>query len=468
MSINSAMAAGVSGLIANSSALAAISDNIANVNTVAYKRNQTNFETVVTAQAVPGHYSAGGVEALTRKLVNTQGLIQAANSSTDLAINGDGFFVATTKGMGLSPTDERLFTRSGSFTVDANGYLVNDAGLYLQGWPVNAAGGFNVNPSDLTAMTPINVKSLGTAVSPTSVVQINANLDSRTPVSAAVTGATYAANGATSMADYANNVANNVNPNTATPPDAPPFEMNVFDSTGGAHKIALSFVKSTTPNQWLAEVYSVPASDVASAGQPGQIASGIVAFNSNGSIDLSATTLFGAAGAAPVLNLGASGGTAPAWATSLGLGAQSVTLDMSNVTQLAGTSVLNSVNADGAAAGNVTSISVSTDGIVSAIFDNGQVRKISQIGIATFPNPDGLHSISGGAYEAATAAGVMVAKQPGIGGAGKVAPSSLEASTVDLSSEFTGLIVTQRAYSASSKIITTADQMLDELIQMKR
>src|SRR6516165_10448398 len=151
MSINSAMLAGVSGLVANSSALAAISDNIANVNTVAYKRNQVNFAQVVTAQAVPGHYSAGGVEAITRQLVHQQGLVQTANSSTDLAINGDGFFVATTKGFGLTNADERVFTRSGSFTVDANGYMVNDSGLYLQGWPANASGGFDVNPSDLTS-----------------------------------------------------------------------------------------------------------------------------------------------------------------------------------------------------------------------------------------------------------------------------------------------------------------------------
>jgi flagellar hook protein FlgE len=468
MSINSAMAAGVSGLIANSSALAAISDNISNVNTVAYKRNQTNFEAVVTAQAVPGHYSAGGTEALTRKLVSQQGLIQAANSTTDLAINGDGFFVATTKGQGLLPTDERVFTRSGSFNVDAQGYLVNDAGLYLQGWPVNAAGGFDINPSDLNAMAPINVKSLGTAVAPTSEVQINANLDSRT-VANTTALATYSAGSTSSMADYAYNLANGISPNTGTAPDFPPFEMNVFDSTGGSHKIAVSFLKSSTPNQWNAEVYAVPATDVASAGEPGQITSGVVAFNSDGSIDLANTTLFGAAGASPVLNLAASGsGSTPAWATSLGLSAQSVTLDMSHVTQLAGTSALNSVNSDGASAGNVVSITVDPTGVVSAVFDNSQVRKIAQIGVATFPNADGLQTISGGAYRAASAAGVMVVKQPGVGGAGKISPSSLEASTVDLSSEFTGLITTQRAYSASSKIITTADQMLDELIQMKR
>jgi len=184
MSINSAMLAGVSGLVANASALAAVSDNIANVNTVAYKRNQTNFSSVVTAQAVPGRYSAGGVQALTRQLVSQQGLIQTANSATDIAINGDGFFVVTNKGQGLTNADERLFTRSGAFTVDANGYLVNDAKLYLQGWPVDSTGNVTVDPSDLTSMQPINIKSLGTAVTPTSEVQLNASLFKNQAVSA--------------------------------------------------------------------------------------------------------------------------------------------------------------------------------------------------------------------------------------------------------------------------------------------
>jgi len=466
MSINSAMSAGVSGLVANSSALAAISDNIANVNTIAYKRNQVNFASVVTAQAVPGHYSAGGVQAVTRSLIGQQGLVQTANSPTDLAINGDGFFVATSKGFGLSNADPRLFTRSGSFSVDANGYMVNDAGLYLQGWPVNAAGGFSVDPSDLTSMQPINVKALGTAVAPTSSVEINATLDKRTAASAAA--ATYDPT-TKSMADY----AVNANAATGTAPDFT-MQMSLIDSVGGSHKVAMALLKTATPNQWAAEIYAVPATDVtAAAGKPaGQIAAGIVEFNSDGSINLSATggtTLFGAAGSPTDIVLGSSAaGPAPQWAAGLGVSAQTVSLDMTKISQLAATSALNSVNSDGASVGNVISVQVDKDGVVSAIFDNSQVRKLAQIGLATFPNPDGLKPVSGNAFEATRNAGVMVAKPPGVGGSGKIAPSSLEASTVDLSAEFTGLITTQKAYSASSKIITTADQMLDELIQMKR
>ncbi len=460
MSINSALLAGVSGLVANSSALAAISDNIANVNTVAYKRHQISFSNLVTAQAVSGRYSAGGVTGVSRQFVSQQGLIQSSNGSTDLAISGDGFFVVTEKGTGLTPADAREFTRSGGFGVDSEGFLVNDSKLYLQGWPLQANGTFDINPSDVNKLSSINVKNLGAAVQATSAVDLSANIDKGGAVSAGA--ATYNATTVASMADYAND------PTTGTKPDFT-VEMNVIDSTGGSHKVAMAFLKTTTPNQWSAEIYSIPASDVTVAGRPGQLAKGVVNFNQDGSIDLSTSTLFGAAGATPTLALAASGtaGT-PRWADAQGIAGQSLDYDLTKLTQYAAASTVNSVNSNGASVGNVVGVQVSQDGIVSAIFDNSQVRKIAKIAVATFPNSDGLKSVSGNAYQATIPAGQMVIKEAGIGGAGAISPSSLEASTVDLSSEFTGLISTQKAYSASSKIITTADQMLDELINIIR
>ena len=465
MSINSALLSGVSGLVANSSALAAISDNIANVNTVAYKRNQVNFANVVTAQAVKGKYSAGGVQGVTRQFVSTQGLIQASGSATDLAISGDGFFVVTDKGAGLTASDARKFTRQGSFSVDADGFLKNDSGLYLQGWPVQSNGTFNINPSDLTTMNAINVKNLGAAVTPTTDVGISANLDKNGVVSAAE--ATYnptSAGLANSMADYANGIA------TGSKPDFT-IEMNVIDSTGGSRKVAMAFLKDNTPNTWHAEIYALPIADVTAAGaaRPGQLASGNVSFLPDGTIDLTTTTLFGAAGAAPTLTIGNSAtGTAPKWATGLGLAAQAIDLDLTKISQYAATSTVNSISQNGAGVGNVVAIEVDDAGIVSAIYDNSQIRTVAKVGLATFPNADSLAQVSGNAYRPTIQAGEMTVKEAGVGGAGKISPSSLEASTVDLSAEFTGLIQTQKAYSASSKIITTADQMLEELINIKR
>jgi flagellar hook protein FlgE len=460
MSINSAMLAGVSGLVANSSALAAISDNIANVNTTAYKRNQVNFANVVTAQAVQGRYSAGGVQGVTHTYVSQQGLIQSASSTTDLAISGDGFFVVTDKGAGVTASDPRKFTRSGQFNVDASGFLVNDSGLYLQGWPASPAGTFTIDPSDLTKLNSINIKNLGAAVQATGNVGIAANLDATGVISPGEAAYLPATN--TSMADFANGAA------TGTKPDFT-MDLNVTDSVGGSRKIEMAFLKSSAnPNEWHAETYSVPASDVAVGGRPGQIASGVVDFNSDGTINLGTTTLFGAAGATPQIALAASGGAAPAWATALGLNAQTVNLDLTKVTQFAANSTVDSISNDGAGVGNIVGVQVDQHGVVSAIYDNSQVRKIAKVALATFPDPDALKPVSGNAYQVTIPAGQMVLKDPGTGGAGQISPSSLEASTVDLSSEFTGLISTQKAYSASSKIITTADTMLDELINIIR
>jgi flagellar hook protein FlgE len=464
MSINSALLAGVSGLVANSSALAAISDNIANVNTTAYKRNQVDFSTMVTSQAVKGEYSAGGVQGNNHSYVSQQGLIQAASSTTDLAISGDGFFVVTTKGAGLTAADPREFTRAGTFEPDADGFLKNDAGLYLQGWPMLANGTFDSDPSDLSKLGAINVKNLGAAVQQTSSVGISANLDQTTPIPAS---STYNASTA-SMAAYAA-----TNGASGTAPDATPIELSVVDSVGGTHKFALAFSRTTTPNVWNAEIYAVPASDVTST-PSGQVKAGTVTFNTDGTIDLNKTTLFGpatvppAAPSSPTINLAASGGASPAWGTSLGIAQQSFTFDLKQLTQLASASTVNSVSGDGASAGNIIGVQVGADGVVSALFDNSQVRKIAKVAIATFPNANGLQSISGNAYMGTLDAGTMTLKAAGAGGAGKISPSSLEASTVDLSSEFTGLITTQKAYSASSKIITTADTMLDELINIIR
>ncbi|HMO42141.1 MAG TPA: flagellar hook protein FlgE [Phenylobacterium sp.] len=461
MSINSAMLAGVSGLTANSSALAAISDNIANINTVAYKRNQVNFANIVTAQAVTGRYSAGGVQGLTRQYISQQGLIQSANSSTDLAISGDGFFIVTEKGAGLTSADKRVFTRAGSFSVDPDGFLRNDAGFYLQGWPIAADGSIRYNPSDLTELNSINVKNLGSAVQATANVVLSANLNKTQTISAAE--ATYDAT-TRSMADW----EVNSDPATGTQPDFT-IEMNVVDTVGGIHKIAMSFLKSdANPNEWHAEIYAIPASDV-TGGPSGQITAGMVVFNSDGTMDLANTTLFGAAGAAPSISLAASGAAGtPRWADTLGVGAQDIAFDLDNVTQYASASTVKVVNPDGATVGTVVGVEVDELGVVSAIFDNSQVRKIAQIGVATFANPDGLRAVSGNAYRATIESGEFTIKQAGLSGAGTISPSTLENSTVDLSAEITGLITTQKAYSACSRIITTSDQMLDELISMRR
>ena len=562
MSINSAMLSGVSGLISNSSALAAISDNIANVNTVGYKRSSANFSTLVTSQSKNATYSAGGVSAKTHQFISQQGLTQSTSSNLDLSIAGSGFFVGTEKPEGLTATDTRSFTRAGSFQLDNLGYLKNDAGLYLQGWLADpVTGTITPDPSDLTELSSINVGSVGGTAEKTTRVGVNANLRSEQPVSAAAntvvpmtgvaetvpvgtanytisysptgTGNQYAvsikragvetatgvatfnpttgaltgylpdtplATASTttvtmsggqvvnltdlglstktaavtsgaydpttrSMSDYAKD------PTTGVKPD---FEVQipVSDSKGGQRTVTLSLLKGPGPNEWFAELRAKPGDLDNNAN--GLISSGKVTFTNDGKL-ASVGNLFG--GVTPTaISIGASDplatGTAPRWADGLGIDSQTLQVDLANaaggLTQFNSQSVVQSVNTNGTAFGNLTNIEVDDEGYVSAIFDNGVTRRIAQVAIATFSNPNGLKGVNGNAYRVTNESGTFSLKTPGGGGAGSIAPSTLEASTVDLSTEFTGLITTQRAYSASSKIITTADQMLEELLSIKR
>jgi flagellar hook protein FlgE len=269
----------------------------------------------------------------------------------------------------------------------------------------------------------------------------------------------------------------------------PDFKMNipVSDSKGGQRNLELRFLKSDEPNIWFAEIVSVPASDVI-AGAPyanGQIKTGKIAFTPSGRLDVdtmkawpAGTGLFDDPTMA-TLNFGKSDPanlTMPAgevaWADGLGIAAQAVTLDLNTsaggLSQLNTASVVQSTVTNGTAFGNLSEIKIDEGGFVTAIFDNGVMRRIAQVAVATFPSPDSLREVSGNAYAVSLQSGTFNLKAAGTGGAGEIAAKQLESSTVDLSAEFTGLITTQRAYSASSKIITTADEMLAELINIKR
>jgi flagellar hook protein FlgE len=197
----------------------------------------------------------------------------------------------------------------------------------------------------------------------------------------------------------------------------------------------------------------------------------VVKFNSDGSLNLAGTTLFGAPGSSTI-NLLASDSaltTGKRYASALGNAAQSIEFDLSNkFTQTDNVSQLISQSANGTAFGNQVSIEVDEEGFVSAVFDNGSIRQLSQIAVATFTNADGLNAGTGGLFTASSTSGNYILNTAGSTGVGKIQGGNLEGSNVDLSLEFTGLITTQRAYSASSKIITTSDQMLDELISIKR
>ncbi len=485
MSINSALLAGVSGLTANAAALAAISQNIANVNTVGYKRTAGEFATVVNSQSQGAGYSAGGVQASARHFTSQNGQLQRTSSSTDLGIGGQGFFVVTEKAENLTPTDSRLFTRAGAFRVDNFGFLKNTAGLYLQGWPIDSEGNVNSDPSDLTRLKTINVGSVGGTAEATTRVELNANLRSSQTISAEAADAAAVPAGPNAYSPTTNSMAM-WNPDTGTGVK-PDFELTipVSDSKGGQRTVSLSFLKSNVPNEWYAEIRAIPASDVVTGAglSNGQLRTGRVAFTQDGRLDVAAMQAMPAGEAlfadpaAASLSFGASDAAAPAagafnWAPSLGIDNQSVSFELANaaggLTQYDSASVVQATLTNGTAFGNLSEIKIDEKGFVTAIFDNGVTRQIALVALATFTSPDSLAEASGNAFRVTQGSGTFNLKGAGSGGAGLIGASQLEASTVDLSAEFTGLITTQRAYSASSKIITTADEMLAELISIKR
>lgn len=438
MSLYSALYAGVSGLGAQASAMATVADNITNVNTIGYKGEAAQFETMVTDSGGGSSYSAGGVSAAPKALISKQGLLQASSSQTDIGIQGAGFFVVRPS---ADSGEEVAFTRAGSFTPDAQGYLRNTAGYYLQGWPLDTDGNFTDN-GNLNSLEPIRPSALTGSAQASTKIAMRANLQSTaTPIIGAyVTGSM--ASGALS----------------------PQFSrsVDVYDAQGTSHRLTFNFVK-TAANQWVAEISGPPAEITSVGGAPvatGVLASGAVMFNADGSLDRAGSdpALFAnldigwanGAGSSPIrLNLGSDGG-------------------LDGLTQFGSESALLSSNVDGGIRGTVASVQIDDTGVVSAIFQDGTSRAIYQLPVATFQNPDGLTRISGNAFNVSQESGNVAINRPGALGAGKIKSSNLEASNVDLAQEFSNMILFQRAYSASSKIITTVDEMLQEVSNLKR
>ena len=435
MSIFGALFSGVSGLFANSQALGMIADNISNANTPAYKETHPLFSTLVTQDPTQTTYTPGGVQSAPFTAIDKQGLLQSSSSATDLAIQGGGFFVVNNNAAGASANGAFSFTRAGSFTVDANGNLRNSAGLYLQGQPLTAAqaqaiaaGNIDqLTATSLTALETVNVNGLSGTSQASSNVSLAANL----PAS-----------------------------DTASSP-ARTVTVPVFDSLGNEHDLTLSLTRTATNNQWQV------AGSLSNAGSSTvTIASGddIVQFNPDGTLNAAGTT-FNAASALSIAWDSAITGAASPQTLTFDIGSDG---QADGLSQFGGPFSVARIDQDGLRFGNFTGVSIDQNGIVTASFDNGQRQPIFIIPIATFPNPNGLAPQTGNTYLQTDRSGAFLLRQSGTGAAGRVAPSSLESSTVDIATEFSNLIITQRAYSANAKIITTADQMLQELIDSKR
>ena len=363
MSLYGALYTGVAGLAANSRAMATTSTNIANVNTVGYKSTKTEFSTLLASTAAVGNYATGGVKAVPLPEITQQGDLAQTTSATDLAISGQGFFVVTNTPIAGPTVSEVLYTRAGAFQKDADGYLRNAGGYYLQGWALDANGNVPTNAND---MTLINLGQVTGTALPTTTAALRANLQS----TSTVTGA-YAAGDM-----FAGTVS-------------PQFETSIefYDSQGSARPLRMAFVK-TAANTWQYEmIYDGNAADISVANP---IATGTMTFNTDGTI----------ATPAPPLSI-----TVPFSAAS-GLSAQTIDVNFGTpgaadgFTQFDTTSTLYSSDVNGTLYGGLSGVRVDEQGYVIALFNNGVERQLYKLPIVTFLNADGLGPLNGNAYRA--------------------------------------------------------------------
>lgn len=431
MSLLSAINSALSGLNAQSAQLGNISNNVANASTVGYKKANTNFESMVLNGGATASVDLAGVSSSTRMDISTGGQIQSTGVSTDLAVNGGGFMVVNTNAN--SAQGNYLLTQAGSFRPDANGNLVNAAGYYLQGQPVDATGAVIGAPaSSLANLSTVNVANLSAAAQPTSTMTFTANLPS--------TDTAYAANAPT--------------PSSSS--------VTYYDALGNANTMQFQFTPtlpatagSPETNTWTMDMF-----DSASATPTTPIASATLQFNGSGA---NAGTL---ASVTPLLGTGTYNGATGDYTITTGAGATlpiniGAINSASGMTQLNGAYTATKIQQDGAPFGLLQGVSIASNGVVNASFSNGSTRPIYQVDVASVANPDGLTPVQGNAYAVSPQAGVPVLQQPGTGAAGTMDAGALEGSNVDISTELTNMIETQRAYSSTAMVIQTGDQMLD-------
>jgi flagellar hook protein FlgE len=431
------MYSGVSGLRAEGEALGVVGDNIANVNTTGFKAQRALFQDVLghsilagTSSSLPG----SGVRVGDIQQMFTQGTLQNTGVSTDVALNGDGFFVVKGTVDGLS---SNFYTRAGTFVIDHEGNLTNTNGLKVQGYKANGDGTFAASVSDIVAPTA------ALPARATTEMNITANLD------------------ATSIAK-----------GTLTPPV--PFDpqnpaatsnfsttITTYDSLGTGHTVDVYFNK-TADNAWTFYALTDGAETTGgTAGTNVQLGTGTLTFNTDGSLNASTglqLTANWAGGATQGQTIDLNFGT--------GTAAGGTGLD--GTTQFGSPSNVSSQDQDGYASGDFSGVAIDGTGVVQGLYTNGQKIAMAQLAVAKFRSNDGLGRAGQNLWIETRESGTAAMGTAGSGGRGATSAGALEGSNVDLAEEFVGLIQHQRSFSANSKTITTADEMLQELINIKR
>jgi flagellar hook protein FlgE len=410
--MDTAFSTALSGLNADSTAINIIGNDLANLNTTGFKASEVSFQDLLS-QSLGGTSSQVGlgVGPVTAVPQYTQGSIQSTGGPTDAAIEGDGFFVVN------NSNNQTLYTRDGSFQLNASGDLVTASGDTVQGWSATN-GNVNTNGPVGSITVPLGTNIPATATTTMSMA-LNLNASS-------ATGATFTA------------------------------PIQVYDSEGTSHTLTTTFTNSGS-NSW-AYAVTIPAADL-QAGGTTSVATGTLTFDSNGNL----------------LTPAASSDPQTVSITGLADGASDMTInwnlynhpaDTGTITQYAEASGVGGTTPNGSAAGQISNVSLQNGGLLVANYSNGQQLTVGQLALASISNPDSLLNVGNNTLQAAPDTATPAVGTASSGSRGQIVAGALESSTVDIAQEFTNLLTFQNSYQANSRVITTADQLLQETVNL--
>ncbi|QGG48176.1 flagellar hook protein FlgE [Heliorestis convoluta] len=424
---------GVTALRNHQTRMDVIGNNIANVNTLGFKKSRVTFQDVlnqtVRGASAPQEGRGGtnpmqvglGMNVATIETVHTGSNPQGTGKNTDLAIQGDGFFILD-NGLG-----GEVYTRAGAFDFDAVGNLINTSnGMLVQGYM------FNESEERDTVLTGISLAEKKLMLpAATDRASIGGNLDS-----------------------------------TKTYGEVHTIEFQVFDSLGNSHPVKLDFYKTTSEGEDAdpETVWTVAASNGHSItmedeeGADPDAGNVVLRFDLNGRPDIASIQLTLAGIAIPALDEDG----------EMGEEDLTVNIDLSNLRQTAGESTAVVTERNGYRAGELQALNVDATGTVTGSYSNGKNMRLAQVAIAAFNNPSSLTKLGDNLYSVSNATGEANIGTANSGGRGSIIPGALEMSNVDLAQEFTDMIVTQRGFQANNRIITVSDTMIEELVNLKR
>ncbi|AFY02987.1 flagellar hook protein FlgE [Bdellovibrio bacteriovorus] len=427
MGILSSLYTGVSGMTAQGEALGVIGDNIANANTIGFKASRAEFQDIISKNLkgiVGGNQIGRGVKIGAVNPILSQGNIDATEKVTDLAISGDGYFK-------VKGSDGESFTRDGSFHFDREGYLVTNDNQKVQGFSTDEKGNI------VNKMTDIKFPRALIPAKATKELKLDLNLDSRMePTKKFDVADPY------STSHYSTGV-------------------EMYDSQGNKHLVSFFFNK-VNDREW--EFKGLVDGKEISGGEEGkmsEVAAGKLMFTVDGKLDSQETTS---------TNFNFKGGALQDQQVKLNFGdaIKDGGKGLDGTKQYGKNSDLISWHQDGAAAGTITGLSFNDEGTLTAVYSNGQANDLAQIALAKFENPEALFKVGNNRLKESRDSGTASVGAPGAAGRGKLFAKSLERSTVDLATEFVNMIQNQRGFQANAKTITTTDELLNEVIQLKR